>query len=523
MKINTSLVLLYKEIHTWVGIVCGLFLFIAFYAGAITMFSPAIDQWVQNDFLHPAPMQDTPALLTKIQEQRSDLLKNYTLTLMDADGSKSAFIGYAGGHGRKNEGASAFTAFLDDTNTLQVQKINPAHTGEIINKIHQTIGLPFNHTVSEFIMGWVALLYGLALITGLIIFLPGLKKNLFAVRVGTNKKKMWLDIHNVLGVFSLPFHLIIALTSVTFAFHDVFYAAQDALFYHHDLNKTFASARPPATPTSKTEHVLSPPELLNALKAQAPNFQPTSVSAQAGPHGSLITQVHGMDLHHPMRSLAGGFVTLDAYTGAITQKDYMPGLQPTSSALLTSFFALHFGSFGGTAMLWAYFVLGASGAFIFYSGNILWLETRRKKGTQAAQTPPKLSHKILSSLTVGVTSGCIAGISAIVLAARWLSHYNQSPDVSSVILYYSVFSLCVAWAFIRKPHYASWHLLGFCGLITLGIPLSNLWAIYGTQLSATPVTGTTEQLIDLIAALAACSFLFMAYKIRQKALKASQI
>lgn len=517
MKINTSLVLLYKEIHTWVGIVCGLFLFIAFYAGAITMLSPAIDQWVQNDFLHPAPLEGMSSLLEKIHDERSDLLKNYTITLMDPDGNKSTFIGYTGGHGRRNEGASAFTAFLDDTNRLQVQKINPAHTGEIINKIHQTIGLPFNHTISEFIMGWVALLYGLALITGIVIFLPGLKKNLFAVRVGTNKKKMWLDIHNVLGVFSLPFHLIIALTSVTFAFHDVFYAAQDALFYHHDLNKTFAAARAPTPSINKTGRLLTPPELLNALKLQAPHFQPTSLSAQAGPHGSVMTQVQGMDLHHPMRSLTGGFVTLDAYTGAITQKEYMPGLQSTSSAVLTSFFALHFGSFGGIAMLWAYFILGASGAFIFYSGNILWLETRRKKGSQAAQTPPKLSHKILSSLTVGVTSGCIAGISAMVLAARWLSHYSQSPDIRSVILYYCVFTLCVAWAFIIKSQRASWHLLGLCGLITLGIALSNLWITYVIRLSASPVTGATEQIMNLIATLAACSFFFIAYKIRQKA------
>src|SRR3546814_17919710 len=42
-------------------------------------------------------------------------------------------------------------------------------------------------------------------------------------------KRMWLDLHNVLGLFSLPFHIIMALTSVVFAFHVQFYDAQDAL------------------------------------------------------------------------------------------------------------------------------------------------------------------------------------------------------------------------------------------------------------------------------------------------------
>src|SRR3546814_13080360 len=76
------------------------------------------------------------------------------------------------------------------------------------------VGLPFDHQIAMPIMGGIALLYAVAIVSGVICLLPSLVKDLFALRFGKNLKRMWLDLHNVLGLFSLPFHLIMALTSV---------------------------------------------------------------------------------------------------------------------------------------------------------------------------------------------------------------------------------------------------------------------------------------------------------------------
>src|SRR3546814_12333043 len=43
-----------------------------------------------------------------------------------------------------------------------------------------------------------------------------------------------------------------------------------------------------------------------------------------------------------------------------------------------TFYGLHTGQYDGATITWAYFVLGFSGAWLFYSGNLLWIETRRK-------------------------------------------------------------------------------------------------------------------------------------------------
>jgi len=80
-------------------------------------------------------------------------------------------------------------------------------------------------------MGAISLLYMVAIVSGLVVLLPSLVSDLFALPVtAKNVKRMWLDVHNVLGLFNLPFHIIMALTAIVFAFHDQFYDAQALAF-----------------------------------------------------------------------------------------------------------------------------------------------------------------------------------------------------------------------------------------------------------------------------------------------------
>src|SRR3546814_14936175 len=69
---------------------------------------------------------------------------------------------------------------------------------------------------------------------------------------------------------------------------------------------------------------------------------------------------------------------------------------------VTSFFALHFGNFGGAAVRWSYFLLGLAGAFLFYSGNLLWIESRRKKERKSGAVQQTRATRILGALTTEI-------------------------------------------------------------------------------------------------------------------------
>src|SRR5690606_28645305 len=112
---------------------------------------------------------------------------------------------------------------------------------------------------------------------------------------------------------------------------------------------------------------------------------------------------------------------------------------------------------------WLYFVLGLAGAFLFYSGNLLWIEARRKR--RVPQQPRRT--RFMAALTLGVCLGAVAGISAAFVAGPLL----QEAWVPRA--YFAAFFAAVAWAFVRPPARAGHELLWLCALLTAAIPVSN--------------------------------------------------
>jgi uncharacterized iron-regulated membrane protein len=99
---------------------------------------------------------------------------------------------------------------------------------------------------------------------------------------------------------------------------------------------------------------------------------------------------------------------------------------------------------------------GHGGAFLFYSGNLLWIEARRKRHKLVQ---PR-SGKLMAQATLGVCLGCVAGVSAVFLANK-LGPADQLP-LWEARSYYAVFFGCVLWAFARPPARAAHELLTLC-------------------------------------------------------------
>src|SRR5690606_14662495 len=150
------------------------------------------------------------------------------------------------------------------------------------------------------------------------------------------------------------------------------------------------------------------------------------------------------------RSPRVGYAVLDPVTGASVQTGMLPGQGSNWSGTLVSFFSLHFGSYGGVPVRVLYAVLGVMGALLFYTGNVLWIESRTKRLRGADLAAPVPRHvRWVSSLNLGVSLGCVMGLSAALVAARWLSATALLPNTVVQTAYYLCFAGCIAYAFVR--------------------------------------------------------------------------
>lgn len=523
---RSEIIRVYKAVHTWTGILSGMALFIAFYAGAVTLFKEPLARWATPtaaDEGQLVPLSEAHALLSatlatypqaarelEVHVQRSNAspdLVTWKVPKEDADEHDQL-------------SAQRFAARATPDGTVRAEPVQRTQLAEFIDVLHRVVGLPVDNDLHRTFMGVVAGLYFLALASGFVTLLPSLVRDLFALRVGPNLKRMWLDAHNIVGLGSFPFHVVMALTAAVFAFHDPIYAVQNRLIHDGKLSAAF---RPPSAAGSDQPRdpatMVSPSEIVQRVQAIAPDFEPTVLRylRSKGPNPTVFVFGHSTRGSIEQRAL-GGLAMVDPYSGQLISTAYLPGQQSVSEAVLSSLFALHFGSFGGVPVKWMYFVLALLGAWLVYSGNLLWIESRTRKAKKSialgAIPAQRRDVRLLASATVGVCLGAVCGISSTICAAKWLHGHVGDLNEWHRIVYYAAFFSAIAWSFYRGAARASVELLRAAAILTLGVPLTTLMA---ALVPALGMWADAEVLgVDLTALALGLAFVVLARKVARR-------
>jgi uncharacterized iron-regulated membrane protein len=261
-------------------------------------------------------------------------------------------------------------------------------------------------------------------------------------------------------------------------------------------------------PTGEAGAMMPPAQLLQHLKVQVPDFEPKVMIFQNFGDAAAAVKFVGAERGYVGDTSFGG-VILSAVTGKLI-KDNRPSRQDPDRRASTTIFALHTGEYGGNTITWAYFFLGFSGAWLFYSGNLLWIETRRKKARKGGEVEQSRSTRLLGSATVGVCLGCVAGISLTIVAAKWLHGRVADLNHWHELIYYVVFLGSVAWAFAWGAARSAVHLLWLCAVATMAIPLTTLVALLFPMLGMWAYGSAATIGVDVVAFIGALCFAWMA-------------
>lgn len=513
MKAGSPIIRSYTDVHSWVGILCGLFLFTAFYAGAITMFKAPLQSWIapKAEIAPPPALQDTPDLLDKLFLAHPEARGAFSV-YVHTDASHPARVSWQaepmpgvaaqpsrgagkgrghgrgpgqgrgpGGHGGGQGGGQGGThshgahgssydpvslASLQDGKLVTAQQ-TPDKTIDFVDLLHQQAGVPIgSHRVAMFLTGIICLLYAMALVSGIIIYLPHFIRDVFAVRIGGNAKLMWKDLHAVFGMFSLPFHIIMALTSLIFAFHGIIYNLQDRMLYQGELQHIWRG--PMGHPPGFQATLLPPGTIVARVQQNTPGFSVERLDYRAAPGRHMTLQVWGRDPRYGARGPEYGFARVDPYNGDILSADYLPGHQNGWYATLSGFFTLHFGSFGGTPIRWGYVFLGLIGAFMFYTGNHLWILSKEKKTGETRTT------RNMARLTYGWMLGTTGSISLIIVLKKVLSMLQIPESYPPCAVFYTLFFAALIWVFCRDTVRARRDMIWFASVSTALVPVTAL-------------------------------------------------
>jgi len=216
-------------------------------------------------------------------------------------------------------------------------------------------------------LGFMGLLLLVALMSGVVLYAPFMRKLSFGtVRHERSRRVRWLDLHNLLGIVTLVWALVVGATGMINTWADLLLKVWQATELA-ELTKPYAGL-PPVTKLASMQQAIA-----TAEKA-APGMQ---VGFVAFPGTPFATPHHYGVFMHGDQALTSRLykpVLIDAQTGALSASGNLPWYL---SALLVSQ-PLHFGDYGGQALklLWTLFDIAT--IVVLITGLYLWLKRGRE-------------------------------------------------------------------------------------------------------------------------------------------------
>ncbi len=220
-KKKFNLKFLFHWLHLWVGLICGIIVFIVAITGCLYSFKDEITSILDSHLI--IKTQNKPLLKPFVLKKRAE--KYIFLTQADS-ANKIYGVSY-----EKNKAASiAYSHYEKGYSTIY---LNP-YTGNYIDKKHikkgffpwvlsghRSLWLPYK--TGHLIVGWATFLFVITTLSGLILWWPKKwkKKHLnsaFKVKWNARFFRLNYDLHNVLGFYTCIFALIIAVTGLNWSF-----------------------------------------------------------------------------------------------------------------------------------------------------------------------------------------------------------------------------------------------------------------------------------------------------------------
>ena len=360
-------------IHKWSSLVCTVFMLVLCLTGLPLIYHHEIGQLLGNEVEAPAlragsapPRADLDSVIAAGKARYPDKVMMYMS--QEADEPALWFL-TMGAHPNDPH----FVSIAIDARTARYVAEPPIEGGAVMAFLfHLHVDL-FAGVAGKLFLGCMGLLLIVAFVSGVVLYAPFMRKLEFGdVRHGRTARLKWLDLHNLLGIVTLVWALVVGATGVVNTLADVLLQYWQATEIAA-MVKPYEGQPPPARLASMEQSVARAQALQPGMKVAFIAF-PGTPFASAHHYGVYMRgdQALTARLYKP--------VLVDAGTGQVTDQRTLPWY--LSTLLLSQ--PLHFGDYGGAGMQFLWALLDLATIVVLGSGLYLWLKRGRTGKARAA-------------------------------------------------------------------------------------------------------------------------------------------
>lgn len=465
---------IYFHTHTISGIIISLILYVIFFAGSFAFFKAEIANWqkdtpnavVQKQNIDMNRVRDTMAGSMNLygRDLYISLNERTRKMVVSASASKDTSVKGRGGY------------YYMDAATFNMKDYRKDYDlGEFLYRLHFLAplnviggrGFPFGYYVA----GLVAFLFLFAIITGVLVHWKKIVSNFYVFRPWEKLKTLWTDLHTALGVITLPFLFVFAVTG---AYYLISYPLVSqpvaAAQYGGSTDSLFKAT---SASTVAYDFLYRPTEKapdLNALYLDAQtrmkHTHVTSLAVSNYGDASMHITINGANQHKNFTGTAS--VVYNGATSAVEKFTPIDGPASYSKAVDNLMYTLHFGNFGGNLVRILYFLLGLAGCIVIISGVMIWLVARNKKNIPEKK---RRFNEWLARIYLSASIGMYPVTAAAFIAVK----LNPDGDRGFIYqFYFWVWLVVTILLILRRDNFKITRdclLLG--GLLGMAIPIVN--------------------------------------------------
>jgi uncharacterized iron-regulated membrane protein len=364
--VKARTVRLWSVVHTWTSLISTVFLLLLCLTGLPLIFHHEIDELLgyapQPEAHAGAARATTQAVADAALAADPGRVLQYIAWDKDEPGIVTAFTNSAVNGLPDNTTVRAFDA-------MSTKLLGPVGIGPmlIMLKLHTDM---FAGQPGKLFLGGMGLLFAIAIISGVVLYWPFTRRLRFAtIRGHASRRVRWLDWHNLIGVVTVAWALVVGFTGVVNTWADVILK----IWQFDQLSAMTGPFKGMPVP----QQLNSVEAAVQTAQRAVPGMIPYFIAYPGTPFTSNGHYAVFMRGSTPLTSRLLKPALVDASTGRFTDARDMPWYV---TALFVSQ-PLHFVDYGGMPLKIIWAVLDGITVIVLGSGLYLWL--RRSPGARS--------------------------------------------------------------------------------------------------------------------------------------------
>jgi len=363
-------------VHKWTSLVCTLFLLVICLTGLPLIFHHEIEDLFDDgkpvaELPEGTPNASLDRIVAKGQALYPDEYIDYVF--MD-DHEPQAYVGLVRELGK---GVETGHAVRVDARTTDVLYDGPPYAEDRFSFMGIMLALHvdlFAALPGELFLGFMGLLFVVAIVSGVVLYGPFMKKLEFGtVRAARSTRLKWLDLHNLLGIVTLVWAFVVGLTGVINELSTPLFR----LWQSTELPRILAPYQGRTVPTELASVQNAADTAMKALPGREVSFISFPGNAFGSPHHYVVW----LKGDTPLTSKLNTPVLVDGVSGELSAVARMPWYL---TALEVSR-PLHFGDYGGMPLKILWTLLDLVTIVVLGSGLYLWIARRKATDARVAE------------------------------------------------------------------------------------------------------------------------------------------